>query len=621
MVNADLLRTIPRLEAEEGRKYILLGVLAFGALLVLAAAALTLLSHTYNTSRTWMAAFGLVVLVLSLEASRPVQRLERLMHPGGEPLTPSASLRRWSQLKSASILLALAVALGVGVLALALAVRVGLPIAEGLRQLAPFDVPLSVLLLGLLGILLAAVFLSLRTEYDRRESPVTSAGSIGLVAVATVLALAAAYLAAVGSRTAPGLVPADAPFLLLGATTVAALLVFPARGVPSPLAVLLDERRHYQGHLHLTFGKSVLMPVLVALAVLLPFGFLFVLAQTGVSPLFEAVATNKTGQVLLGSFLTLLVGVVAGAAFLTFREEKVQLYEEHMSKQQKIEVSLLSISAFFTLVFAIVSFMVFLERPVFGAEITKLYWVDFFGLAIISAVGPYGFYTAHHTKRSRRLEARFPDFLRDVASGRKAGLTLEATIIMAARADYGELSPEIRKMADQLSWNLPFTDALTQFAERVRTPLIERAVSVINEASRTGGNVTNVLQAVAKDAAEIKDLEAERHISMMVYTAITYIAFLVYLGVIAVLFHTLVPQVLEVSERAAEQGTAGLAAIKSGVDLADYRTFYYLGALVQAVGNGVMAGLFESGRLMGGLKHAFIMTAVAVIAFVLLGGT
>jgi flagellar protein FlaJ len=240
----------------------------------------------------------------------------------------------------------------------------------------------------------------------------------------------------------------------------------------------------------------------------------------------------------------------------------------------------------------------------------------------MAALGPYGFYAASRHRRVKRLEERFPDFLRDIAASRKAGLTLTAAVTIASRGEYGALTPEIVKMADQLSWDVPFEEALQRFGDRVRTPLVQRAVSLVVEAGRSGGNVTEVLLAAARDAREIKNLENERHVTMGLYTVVIYVTFLVFLGVAAVLYATFIPNILHSSSAASAAGARGFAGVRfTALSLEDYRVFYFLAALVQGMGNGFVAGMFGSGKYLDGLRHAFVMVLLTWVVFaVLLAG-
>ncbi|MEA3143221.1 MAG: archaeal flagellar protein FlaJ [Thermoplasmata archaeon] len=246
-------------------------------------------------------------------------------------------------------------------------------------------------------------------------------------------------------------------------------------------------------------------------------------------------------------------------------------------------------------------------------------WVHLVCLGVLAALGPYGFHMGREARRIRGLEERFADFLRDVASGHQGGLTLPAAVIVASRGEYGPLTPEVQKMADQLSWNLPFTESLERFAERVDTPLVRRAVNLVLQANRSGGSTIEVLLAASRDAREIKTLETERRLTMSLYTVVIYITFLVFLGVAAVLYASFVPKLVAASEaaQAANLGAGGTVAGIGGpsLNLRDFQVFYFMAAIMQGLGDGIVAGLMGTGRAVLGLRHSFLMVLVAYLTF------
>jgi flagellar protein FlaJ len=246
-------------------------------------------------------------------------------------------------------------------------------------------------------------------------------------------------------------------------------------------------------------------------------------------------------------------------------------------------------------------------------------WIHFFCLAILVLLGPYGFYAAHEQKRVRLLEERFPDFLRDLASSHKGGLTLTSAIKVSARGDYGPLTPEVQRMADQVSWNVGFQEVLQRFAERVATPLVQRAVTLILQADRSGGSTTEVLLAAARDAREIKTLETERRLAMSLYTVVIYVTFLVFLGVASVLYAQFVPQLVAANQAAAAQSKlASLGQfVGSSLRLADFQLFYLLAAVMQGLGDGIVAGQMGSGKAVLGLRHSFVMVLLSYVCFAL----
>lgn len=241
--------------------------------------------------------------------------------------------------------------------------------------------------------------------------------------------------------------------------------------------------------------------------------------------------------------------------------------------------------------------------------------IDLVGVAVVLGLGPPGVHAALAERSRRKLEEQFPHFLTDLAANRKAGFTLAESVRLASQGDYGPLTPHVRRMAAQLSWNIPFEEALERFAHQVGTPLVQRSASLVLEAERTGGHIADILQAVARDAREIKTLDRERRLAMHTYTVVMYVTFLVFLGVLAMLYTQLLPPLLG-TEITGDDPVGRL--LQSETTLEAQRTFFFTASLVQAVGTGALAGKMAGGRTQPGLLHAAVMGLAAVLTFTLL---
>jgi len=248
--------------------------------------------------------------------------------------------------------------------------------------------------------------------------------------------------------------------------------------------------------------------------------------------------------------------------------------------------------------------------------------------AMISAmvfVGPFGFYVSHKQKQIERIERRLPDFLRDVSEAGRFGMTLSEAIVVSARGRYGELTPEIKKMAAQIKWGVPANKALKLFSERVNTDLVNRVVAIITKANEAGGNVADVLNMVSQDAKEVHRSEDEQKIAMTSYLAVIYISFAVFIVVIIILN----TQFLTQMEQAGAQMETGEAADVGGADMAQIevehipviRYIFALAVFAHAVGDGIVAGVLQTGKISNGMKHSFILLAIGFISLrVLFGG-
>ena len=63
--------------------------------------------------------------------------------------------------------------------------------------------------------------------------------------------------------------------------------------------------------------------------------------------------------------------------------------------------------------------------------------IDFFVFALLSGTGVYGTYQVLHARRISKIDAIFPDFIRDIAESRRAGMTFTKAILFASKGHYG----------------------------------------------------------------------------------------------------------------------------------------------------------------------------------------
>lgn len=240
-------------------------------------------------------------------------------------------------------------------------------------------------------------------------------------------------------------------------------------------------------------------------------------------------------------------------------------------------------------------------------------FVNFFGLGLLLMVYPAAVYSDKQTARIDAIEEKFPDFLRDLAEYWKGGLSMTLAVRTLANSEYGALNPEIKKMSDQLSWGISFGDVLDMFAERVGTPLVKRAVSLVGEANKAGGKISDILVTAANDSREIQFLKGERARAIGSYIAVIWVSFMVFLGVIVVLSKVFIPAIAS-SNSGGESETIGNMQINA-VDPLFFLVVFFYGVSAQAMGNGAMAGLMATGRLATGMKHAGMMLIICILLF------
>jgi len=248
-------------------------------------------------------------------------------------------------------------------------------------------------------------------------------------------------------------------------------------------------------------------------------------------------------------------------------------------------------------------------------------FLAFLVLALAGFSGPYGFYIARKQRNIKQIERRLPEFLRDVAEAGRFGMTLAEAIVVASSGRYGKLTLEIKKMAAQISWGVPATEALRLFSTRVNTPMVNRVVSIIVKSSDAGGDVADVLTMVSHDAKELQLTEDERKITMSTYIAVIYISFMVFLVTIWILNVTFLPKIEE-SGRALEGQTAlsGSSPLPQNIGsvIVSIQIAFFVATIVHAFGDGILAGVLDNGKVANGLRHSFLMLIIGLVVFQLI---
>jgi len=314
-----------------------------------------------------------------------------------------------------------------------------------------------------------------------------------------------------------------------------------------------------------------------------------------------------------------------------------QEIKAQMTAEQKKKLMIIGISSFVMIIFLVCGVLMYLKDytlvlyswdSVVDEEFSienkiELTFVTVLLFGVLSFTGPTGIYYYMANRKILNLEDRLGDFLRDLAESARSGQTLHQAVRTAAGGDYGALSPEIQSMAQQISWGVPATDAMAHFSERVKTPLVERAVTLIIEASNAGGEVSKVLDAAATDTREIQLLRKERNMEMGMYVMVIFIAFFVFLVVIAIVYISFVPQMKKLAFSFSSGEGAGGGEMAGGmdpskVDFDEIKQIYVLAGGVNGLGCGLVAGLMGSGKITDGLKFVFVFVLVNILAFTLL---
>lgn len=246
---------------------------------------------------------------------------------------------------------------------------------------------------------------------------------------------------------------------------------------------------------------------------------------------------------------------------------------------------------------------------IFSLVFLRAYLSEFLVLGIMVGVVPYSILTYLEHKKIGEMEANFPIFLRDLAEAKRSGMTLPQAIKNASKKDYGALSREVKKMANQLSWGIPFPEVIHRFLERVReSDFMKRGIGIVSEAFRSGGNIAKVIYSVSDSADAIKEAEEEIKSKMYKHIMVMYVIYFLFIGIVIVIMNIMKPLIeFQKGAGAAIFGGAG------GLSMEYYRGLFRNMLIVMGFFNGIIAGQVGEGSIRAGIKHSLIMVTTSIL--------
>ncbi len=204
-------------------------------------------------------------------------------------------------------------------------------------------------------------------------------------------------------------------------------------------------------------------------------------------------------------------------------------------------------------------------------------------------------------------EAKFLEFMRDLVEMVRSGTPISKGIINLKKRDYGALSSHIFKLANQLEMGITLTESLLTFANETNSPVISRAVSLISEAEKAGGNIEEVLESVSNSVAQVDKLRKERAAGVSNLITQGYMIFMIFIIIMLVMEFKILPLVGDL------QSTKGLSISVTKMNPEEFAMPLFFMLLVQSFFAGLVIGKIAEGTLKAGIKHSFILLALTLL--------
>ncbi|MBI3665545.1 MAG: type II secretion system F family protein [Acidobacteria bacterium] len=172
------------------------------------------------------------------------------------------------------------------------------------------------------------------------------------------------------------------------------------------------------------------------------------------------------------------------------------------------------------LVAAALTFNIFIRIPVLPVYLVP-------GLTVVAGFLPYAYVMNRRTRRLAKFEEQFPEALDFLGRALRAGHAFSMSLEMLSNESLEPLSTEFRQTFDEQNLGLPTETALQNLARRVPLLDVRFFVSAVLLQSRTGGNLSEILDKLAyvirerfKLKGQVKAYSAHGRLTGMVLTVL-----------------------------------------------------------------------------------------------------
>jgi flagellar protein FlaJ len=254
----------------------------------------------------------------------------------------------------------------------------------------------------------------------------------------------------------------------------------------------------------------------------------------------------------------------------------------------------------------------------FGTNL--FFFIIWFGVLI--AASPFVFTTMQKTRIAGEKEELFLEFTRNLVESVKTGTPISKSIINMRKKPFGVLSNHIEKLANQISIGIPLKNALQTFGQDINNKTVTRTITLIGQAEKAGGNIGEILEAVAKAVSTADKLKKERKATISTLAVQGYIIFFVFMIIVLVMQFYIIPMISGIAS-VGSLGISGVSAPAGGTTAFDVsKAFLYL-LIIQGLFSGLTIGKLSEGSIKAGVKHSFALVVlsflISTVANILLG--
>jgi len=228
-------------------------------------------------------------------------------------------------------------------------------------------------------------------------------------------------------------------------------------------------------------------------------------------------------------------------------------------------------------------------------------------------------------RRTSSIEKVLPDVLTIISQNMIAGMTVYNSLWVAARPEFGPLATEIQSVARETLSGESFEKSLMDMSTRIKSYKLARAVKLMIQGMRSGGELPTVLQEIASDIRSEQNLY--KRMSAETTSQAMFILFALLIGApllfsASLQFITIFNSIYDrigLSDVNSTPLQTGMMSLKK-LPITDqfFSQYAMITLAISALFGGLLIGLIRSGKLSAGIPITPVVVILALVVFVVI---
>ncbi len=223
-------------------------------------------------------------------------------------------------------------------------------------------------------------------------------------------------------------------------------------------------------------------------------------------------------------------------------------------------------------------------------------------------------------KRRVGIEEVLPDYLHLTSANIRAGMTLDKALWYAVRPRFGVLAKEIEVVAKETMSGEDLETAMKRFADKYDSVTLKRAINLLIESYRAGGEIGDILTKIADNIKENQLMRKEMSANVTTYAIFITFATMIAAPILFALseqFLSVINKILgniDIDE-VRNLGTGfSFMFTSTGVSVTDFRIFAIISLLLSSLFSACIVATIRKGSVKSGISYipVFMITTVSL---------